>query len=224
MGYSHYIYLPEKLKFWRKIRWDFEKGMRVCEDLGVELAGPGGHGKPEITDSYIAFNGKAECRHKEFEFRLLPATRKVVLLPDGATYEYDPHVRYCEGDCSHETCRVEVEGKTYPYLVVPASTYRKVKEEVEKYYCGYLGAGWFEGKEGVVRKKLRPVFVKTNRKPYDIAVQVLFLIVKYYNPEAIIRSDGDADGWEDARLLVFTECGYDVPVPDEVVVMSVEEE
>ncbi len=202
MGYSHYLYLPEKLRFWEKIRRDFKKVMRVCKGLGVDLAGPCGHGKPEITDNYIAFNGKAGCRHKELEFRLLPATRKVVLLPDGATYEYDPYLRYCEGDCSHETCRIEVEGKTYPYLVVPVSTYRKVKEE----------------------KDLRPVFVKTNKKPYDIAVQALFLIIKHYNPEAIIRSDGNADEWEDARLLVFTECRYDVPAPDEVVVMSVEEE
>ena len=44
-------------------------------------------------------------------------------------------------------------------------------------------------------------FCKTNRKPYDIMVQLSMLRLKHHFPETKISSDGDSSDWKNARAL-----------------------
>ena len=52
-------------------------------------------------------------------------------------------------------------------------------------------------------KRLRHVceFCKTNRKPYDIMVQLSMLRLKHHFPETKISSDGDSEDWKNGRKL-----------------------
>lgn len=51
-------------------------------------------------------------------------------------------------------------------------------------------------KDGVVFQ-----FCKTNRKPYDLMVQVSMLRLKHHFPESKISSDGEASDWKNAKAL-----------------------
>jgi hypothetical protein len=44
-------------------------------------------------------------------------------------------------------------------------------------------------------------FCKTNRKPYDLMVQISMLRLKHHFPESEISSDGDASDWKNAKAL-----------------------
>lgn len=44
-------------------------------------------------------------------------------------------------------------------------------------------------------------FCKTNRKPYDIMVQLSMLRLKHHFPETKISSDGDSEDWKNGRKL-----------------------
>lgn len=44
-------------------------------------------------------------------------------------------------------------------------------------------------------------FTKTNRKPYDIMVQVSMLRLKHHFPESEISSDGDSSEWKNGKAL-----------------------
>jgi hypothetical protein len=44
-------------------------------------------------------------------------------------------------------------------------------------------------------------FTKTNRKPYDIMVQVSMLRLKHHFPECEISSDGDTKDWKNGKSL-----------------------
>jgi hypothetical protein len=42
--------------------------LEKIEELGIKIAGPTGHGRPEITRNTIAFNGVKECGHRFFNY------------------------------------------------------------------------------------------------------------------------------------------------------------
>lgn len=44
-------------------------------------------------------------------------------------------------------------------------------------------------------------FCKTNRKPYDLMVQVTMLRLKHHFPESVISSDGRSTDWTEGRKI-----------------------
>lgn len=210
MGYTEYAFIAtEELQNWESIVKDFRKVVSAYEKMGFRLCGPDGEGSPIITDDSIRFNGDAKCRHSEFTFAPLPTKVKVVETPHG-TFEYKPATFYCNGDCSHET------GYLYRKAPYTDTGYVFTREEYrnarERWGVGTLKT--FDYAVAVERgygRKLKgySIFVKTQRKPYTMVVQALFLIVRHYNPDKVfISSDGYPEDWEPAQVLVATECGY----------------
>lgn len=53
-------------------------------------------------------------------------------------------------------------------------------------------------------------FCKTAQKKYDILVAALLMIVKHYNPEFSVGSDGNEDDWLAAIQLCQAQLGYGV--------------
>jgi hypothetical protein len=60
-------------------------------------------------------------------------------------------------------------------------------------------------------------FTKTARKPYNIVVCAVVMVIKHYIPTFTPSSDGDPDEWADAVKLCQDTLGYGVyPCGDEV--------
>lgn len=54
-------------------------------------------------------------------------------------------------------------------------------------------------------------FTKTNRKPYDLMVQISMLRLKHHFPKSEISSDGGEKEWENAKKLYTEIFGVDAP-------------
>ncbi len=53
-------------------------------------------------------------------------------------------------------------------------------------------------------------FCKTAHRPYDVAVQAFYLIVRHYCPETQIHSDGEEEDWQDAVRLLNSVLDYPI--------------
>lgn len=205
MGYTHRLVLKgSEVRSWESIVRDFRKVVSAYEGMGFKLRGPDGHGEPIINDREIRFNGDARCGHREFEFSFLPVKEKKVELPDGSVYVWTTGY-YCDGDCSHEA--------GYLFRRIPEEELRDIsimgREDYRIYWDAWDPKLRIQLREKIDRFRGYTFWTKTQRKPYDIVLQSLFLITKHYNPDTtFIISDGDHDEWEQAQTLVAVECGY----------------
>lgn len=183
MGYTH---------FWeRKGEFDREPFLEALEDikvilarmrdLGVKLAGPNGHGKPEITGETIAFNGSATCGHRYRDlgkpFASVIATgieeKEPPYDPNAAPWFSGPFLdtRVCGGSCAAE-----------PFVVD-----RK-----------YLVRDW----ERADAAGLWSCSCETHFKPYDLAVTASLIRLKERLGDAIrISSENPDHGFDDAKRL-----------------------
>lgn len=189
MGYTHYWDRPQTISeaLWSQIRGDFEKLVLPLSDAGIELAGGGGTGPPEITDEWICFNGREDCGHPANEELVIPypSLEAEGIGPsstaiDGDFYGVGVKVRHrcCNGSCSFET-----------FLFERVKTLRPDEEPEENELYGE--------------------YVKTGFRPYDVAVTAILLILKHYLREQfVVHSNGADAQWSDARRICQRVLGY----------------
>ncbi|MGV8122724.1 MAG: hypothetical protein AB2L14_23430 [Candidatus Xenobiia bacterium LiM19] len=185
MGYSHYWAPSEPIeeRGFSGIFHDFSK-LYSLEDRRIKdiIRGPHGEGLPIISDSLISFNGDRHCRHESDKKVLFYVPGKGEILTPSTLYgthvESSP-VRTCSsGKCSCET------------ITLFSTANRKFVDLYEADNDFFLGS------------------VKTNYKPYDLAVQCLLIIVNRHVKNCRISSDGDDEYWFDAKLLCQMNLGY----------------
>lgn len=77
MGYTHYWYRKKAINqaAFSQIRADFQKLLPVFERTGIQLADGMGKGKPVLTATNIAFNGKGADSYETFAFPQLLVPR-----------------------------------------------------------------------------------------------------------------------------------------------------
>src|ERR1043166_5710209 len=66
MGYTHYWRRSPDLKpaNFAKAVEDIGHILAAVAERHIQIAGPTGYGKPELSESLIAFNGPRECGHR----------------------------------------------------------------------------------------------------------------------------------------------------------------
>lgn len=214
MGYTHYYYVENNYdrEVFRKIVADFKKIVPVFEHLGVKIAGPMGDLEPIINEESIAFNGLEKCGHAQRDLGITwpSKTAQGVAKLDmqhrlGNETFADTNgqwfaglqleTRTCDGDCSHETFRLdrnssfdqERASKSETWKGSDGKTYRTNPCKVNKFFeC-----------------------TKTAYKPYDLAVTACLVIAKHYlNEKIAISSDGEMKDWTDAMNICQHFLGY----------------
>jgi hypothetical protein len=189
MGYTHYWDRPQAIPadVWRCIRNDFEKLILPLSDAGIELAGGGGTGPPEITDEWVCFNGPEECGHPVNEELVIPypsieaeGVGPSSTAINGDFYGIGVTVKHrcCNGSCCFETFLFE-----------------RVKA---------LRPG-----EKLEENGLYGEYVKTGFRPYDVAVTTALLIAKHHlGDRFLVHSNGGDAQWSDARRICQQVLGY----------------
>lgn len=126
MGYTHYYCVKSEFdrQSFANVVSDFVKMIKPLEHLGVKLAGPDGSGKPIISATEIAFNGVRNCGHQQRPLGITWPSRKARGVANLARQHRDDsqiyadvedvwfagfklNTRTCDGDCSHESFRLE---------------------------------------------------------------------------------------------------------------------
>jgi hypothetical protein len=215
MGYTHYYYVENhyERETFRSIVKDFKKVMPVLEHLGVKLAGPFGDMEPIVNEECIAFNGMEKCGHTERDLGITwpSKTANGVSKLDmqhrqgnesmsdvnGKWFAgLELETRTCDGDCSHETFRLDRDSNR--------DEGSKTKNETS-----WKG---FDGKMYRTNPlKIGKFFecTKTAYKPYDLAVTICLVIAKHYLENKIaISSDGEIKDWNDAMSICQHFLGY----------------
>lgn len=186
MGYSHYWDPagPIDPKAFNKIFHDF-RTLYFAEKMRIKevIHGPHGDSLPLITDKIISFNGNRNCNHesnKEVLFFVPGKEHKVSPATLYGTHIETSPVRACSrGKCSCETMTLfSYENKGL------LDIWKTNKEDF------FLGS------------------IKTNFKPYDLAVQCLLIIARRYIRNFSVSSDGSEEFWFDAQLVCQMNLGY----------------
>lgn len=214
MRYTHYYYVEKNYdrEIFRKIVADFKKIVPVFEHLGVKLAGPMGDLEPIINEESIAFNGLEKCGHEQRDLGITWPSKtgqgvaKLDMqhrLGNETLADTNGHwfagleleTRTCDGDCSHETFRLDRNSsfdeeraiKSETFKGFNGKTYRTNPNKVNKFFeC-----------------------TKTAYKPYDLAVTACLVIAKHYlNEKIAISSDGEMKDWKDAMTITQHFLGY----------------
>lgn len=156
------------------------------EALGVLLAGPTGEGKPEITDTCIAFNGPRLCGHKYMDLgKPYPAPHATgVMAVDnpispGEPYFSGPYLetRVCGGNCAADP------------FVVDQKYLQRVWERLDdhgRFLC----------------------IVQTYFKPYDLMVTSALVRLKERLGDQIQITTDNEKGFEDAKRICRELFGF----------------
>lgn len=179
-GYSHqWRRAPEldKSGFSKAVE-DVKIILEKAVELGITIAGPTGHGKPEVTGSTIAFNGDAECGHRYFDYGEPWPTDTAEGVRNDCPVADDPYwsgeyltTRVCHGgSCAQR-----------PFIIDRVYMTRHWTRRDEKgYFCK----------------------CETQYKPYDLIVTaVLIRLKEHLSDEIFIDSDGHEKAFEDAKRL-----------------------
>lgn len=194
MGYSHYWKRNPtiSLRTYALMVADFERVQPVMRQRGLLLAGPMGSGRPVVNSQEIAFNGRIRCRHAApseinvFADMLRVAT--VMSLPDGER-EAEGR-RLWEEEHTRRRCPGDCSFESF-------------------HFPRRMPRGYPRNGDGTVWDR-----VKTNFRPYDVAVTVMLLIARrHLGDRLIIESDGGQSQWWDARLLCQSVLGYGLTLP-----------
>ncbi len=179
MGYTHYWRRAPDLTpaAFAKAVEDAKNILAAAQERGVILAGPTGYGKPEISESLIAFNGARECGHRYRDLGSpwpsatsggVMATAKPVVGPwfSGALLE----TRVCGGNCAGA-----------PFFIDRKFVIREWDQLEHGRYFQHCN---------------------TDFKPYDLAVTACLIRMKErLAEEFMVTSDGRDRGFEDGKLL-----------------------
>ena len=185
MGYTHYwrrspVLSPAEFA---KAAEDIRHIAATLTDRGIKLAGPTGHGKPEISDSSIAFNGSLNCHHAFIDLGSpWPSSSAtgwdkpnpvVGAWFSGALLD----TRICGGNCAAGLFLVDREFMVRPWDQLEQNRYFS--------YCN------------------------TEYKPYDIMVTASLVRLKEHLPNDVkLTSDGGEKGFEDAKRLCRELFGF----------------
>lgn len=204
MGYTHYLYRPEKLgdiKKWKKFTADVKKIFNHAQnDLGIKLAnGLADEGSEPHIDSFVVdFNGSNEQPAGTW------TTTEQICIPwpsptAGITEPSDMPFEKTEGQW--------FAGDIVSQRVAP------INQETG------LGSGSYETMR-IERNYKRMPFdepneqglyfdcCKTAYRPYDLVVTAVLIALKHHFPEVILRSDGEEKDWMDGRFLCNNLLGY----------------
>ncbi len=180
MPYSHmWRRVPElDRNAFMKVLEDIRVILERAEEMGLRIAGPTGHGKPELTNQTIAFNGDAECGHRYFDYGEPWPTDSAEGVSNDSAVSESPYwsgeylnTRACHGG----SC---AQGP----FVVDRVFMKRHWTQLEKggYFCK----------------------CETQFKPYDLIVTaVLIRLKEHLKDEIFINSDGRENGFEDAKRL-----------------------
>jgi hypothetical protein len=168
------------------IRVDFESLILPLADDGVQLAGAGGAGPPDISVGLIRFNGLSECGHPKNHEIAVPyplqdaegiGPSSTALANSDGLVTYLKH-RTCNGSCSYETF-------SFP------------RSLDQKRHSGSVEDGLFRG------------YVKTGFRPYDVAVTAALIVAKrHLRDRLVIESNGGDPHWRDAKRICQGVLGY----------------
>lgn len=180
MPYTHmWRRAPELSKDgFRKAVEDIKLLLDRASEMGLRIAGPTGHGKPEVTDSTIAFNGDRDCGHRYFDFGEPWPTGEAEGVSNDNPVAPEPYwsgeyltTRHCHGG----SC---AQG---PFVVDRNFLERHWTRAEEKgYFCK----------------------CETQFKPYDLIVTAALIRLKeHLHDEIFLNSDGREPAFEDAKRL-----------------------
>lgn len=188
IGYTQYFRrvpeLPQE-KF-NQVKVDVKKIIDACNEAGIKICGSDGTGLPLLTQDLIAFNGDANCGHKQRDLGITwPSDNAGGVDAEEGNTEGSWYggaqlaTRTCGGNCDHESAWMDrIREPNYP------------QEQLDE------KGMYFE-------------FCKTAYKPYDIAVTAFLIIAKHHLGELIeVSSDGDNKDWFDAKVLCDKVLGY----------------
>lgn len=179
MGYAHYWRRSPDLTpaHFAKAMEDIQAILAAVAERHVQIAGPTGYGKPELSETIIAFNGARDCGHRYRDLGSpwpsptsagVEATTKPVVGPwfSGALLE----TRVCGGNCSAAPFFVDRKFQTREWDQLEHGRYFQ--------HC------------------------ITDFKPYDLAVTASLIRLKErLGDDFVVTSDGREKGFEDAKLL-----------------------
>jgi hypothetical protein len=173
--------------------------LEKIEELGIKIAGPTGHGRPEITRNTIAFNGVKECGHRFFNYGEPWPTDDAAGVFNDVPVAEEPYwsgeylnTRTCHGGSCAQGAFV-------------------VDREFMKLHWTRLEKGGYFCK------------CETQFKPYDLAVTAALIRLKeHLADEIFINSDGHEKAFEDAKRFCRELFGWPrhfqvEPVESEVV-------
>lgn len=181
MGYKHYwsrALTLDREAFFNAVQ-DVHMIIQHAAQLGIQIAGPTGSGKPELTAELIAFNGLALCGHKYRDLGK-PFPSAIASGVEEKEPPYDPKAapwfsgpfldtRVCGGTCAAEPFVLDRR-----YLVRDWER----PEDNGKYACSCI----------------------THFKPYDLVVTAALVRIKERLGSAIVVSSDNPDhGFDDAQ-------------------------
>ncbi len=162
----------------RKAAEDIKLIIERATDMGLRIAGPTGHGKPELSENTVAFNGDRECKHRYFDFGEPWPTDTAEGVSNDNAVAPEPYwsgeyltTRHCHGG----SC---AQG---PFVIDRIFMSRHWTRREEKgYFCK----------------------CETQFKPYDLIVTAALIRLKEnLADEIFLNSDGHEQAFEDAKRL-----------------------
>ena len=184
MGYSHFWYTKQCIPddAFLSLLHDVKQIYKPLLDMGVLLSSPSGVGDPIFNENVIEFNGTDQCGHMSKNVFLHWPTSDVQKVSKNMKEDNYPTMRNIKMNARicGGSCMHE------PFI------FRKINLKVES-------------------NERLPSFnsCKTSFKPYDMAVNVVLIIVKHYlNNDIWINSDGAITQWNDAMMFVNHFLGY----------------
>lgn len=190
MGYSHYVYRPVELDA-QKFAAFVADAEKVCNALGIPLGDAGGEGLPIFGPDMVVFNGAADSKARAPHY---------ATAADGLTWPTD--------DARGIATVSGPDPETGAWWAGPTLSARCLPES---------GDGSYEtfGIERIHRDEKPDAFgrvgdfVKTNFRPYDLAVQcVLVAFAEHFGDAVRVRSDGNALQWREAGDICQHVLGY----------------
>lgn len=180
MPYSHmWRRAPEfNRDAFAKVVEDIRLIIERATEMGLAIAGPTGHGAPELSNNTIAFNGDAKCGHRYFDYGEPWPTDKA----EGVQSEKEPvfeELPYWSGE--HLNTRVCHGGSCAQGSFVVDRVFLSrhwTRADDKGYFCK----------------------CETQFKPYDLIVTAgLVRLKEHLRDEIYINSDGHEKAFEDAK-------------------------
>ena len=186
MGYTHYVRISVQHldpDIFAAFAWDCE---RLSMSTEIPLAGWNGTGDPLFAPNCVSFNGVQNCGHQERDLGIVwpsgdPGRGGVASkAPSTGSWFAGAHVsaRTCDGDCSHETFRIDRDWKP------------------EKWQKNWQKEGIFR----CCKTAYKPYDV--------LVTACLIALAHHFPDVVRVTSDGESRDWQDARDLCSHALGY----------------
>jgi hypothetical protein len=200
IGYTHYYDIPKELdkdRFQDLIK-DCKKIVGFADfELGIDIAGPLGEGKPEYTDDIIAINGSDTQRVGIW------TTSEQISIPWPSE---TAGITEPTADPLGKTEGTWFAGHVLSQRVAPIRENGLGSGSYESFCIPRFGKKyeWSEpNKKGNYFS-----FCKTAYRPYDLVVTAMLVALKHHFPQCGVSSDGEMKDWMDGMLTCQKLFGY----------------